>query len=245
MTANERLKKIAEFFNPLASRFILENIHSNVNSALDLGCGPGYTTDMLANSTCANIITGIDFSDKFLDSARRNYPDYKFINHDVRSVPLPVKADIIYFRFLLSHLKDIRLLIEGWLRTLNPGGFLVLDELENIYTDNEVFKKYLSINDGLINSQGANLYVGKILDKELEGMNLFRNVSTLIPVKDFQAASWFFPNTISVWEDQDWVKKALDESERKRISKELLEIIEQKSEKSSITWRMRKIIIQQ
>ena len=243
-TADERLRKIADFFNPLASAFISEHIQTAINSALDLGCGPGYTTDMLAKTTKAGTVTGIDISDNFLESAGNRFQNYHFVKYDIRNMPLPVKADIIYFRFLLSHLENIRQLVEGWMSALTRGGYLIIDELEDIYTDSEVFKTYLSVNDGLIKSQGANLYIGKQLDQELNGLNIFQNVSALIPVNDHLAASWFFPNTISVWEKEEWVRNNLNQSDRKKISDELLKISENPSEKSSITWRMRKIILQ-
>ncbi len=244
ITADERLKKIAAFFNPIASEFIAQHIRRNISSAVDLGCGPGYTTNMLAKATGASSVTGIDISDNFLESAGNRFKNYQFIKHDIRRTPLPVKADIIYFRFVLSHLKNIRQLVVGWLGSLHPGGFLIIDELEDIYTDKEVFKTYLSVNDGLIKSQGANLYIGKQLDKELHGLNIFQNVSTLIPVKDHLAASWFYPNTISVWEKEEWVRNKLINSDRKIVSEELNKIVEHPTDTSSITWRMRKIILQ-
>ncbi len=244
VTADERLKTIASFFNPLAREFILQHIDRKISSVVDLGCGPGYTTKMLAQATNANSVTGIDISDSFLDSARKKFENITFVRHDVRNTILPVKADLIYFRFLLSHLKNVRQLVEGWTLSLNPGGYLVIDELEDIYTENEFFKKYLAINEGLIESQGANLYIGRMLEKELRGLNIYKNVSSLIPVKNSQAAAWFYPNTISVWEEEEWVQTRLNESERKHISEQLYRMSLDKTEKSSITWRMRKMIIQ-
>jgi hypothetical protein len=57
------------------------------------------------------------------------------------------------------------------------------------------------------------------------------------------AASWFFPNTISVWNTEEYVKCRLKENEKARISDEMLRISELKSDKSTITWRMRRIIL--
>ncbi|MBN2610281.1 MAG: class I SAM-dependent methyltransferase [Bacteroidales bacterium] len=243
ITANERLKRIAAFFNPLAASFIREHVHTTITSVADLGCGPGYTTDMLAHATNARYVTGLDISENFLDAARQNFTAYTFIYHDVRDTNLPVKTDLVYFRFLLSHLKNIRQLVEDWTASLNPSGYIVIDELEDIYTDNKFFKDYLSVSDGLIKSQGADLYIGKKLNEELDGLNIFKNVSSLLPVKDSQAAEWFYPNTISVWKDEPWVKDRLCPSEINCISQYLLKTSINKTEKSSITWRMKKMII--
>ncbi|MFO7658640.1 MAG: class I SAM-dependent methyltransferase [Bacteroidales bacterium] len=243
ITANDRLKKIAAFFNPLAIEFIRSNIHGHICSALDLGCGPGYTTNMLASATNAIQVTGIDISENFLESARYSFNKYQFIKHDVTSLPLPVKADLIYFRFLLSHLKNIRQLVKGWITSLTPGGYLVIDELEVIYTDNRLFKDYLAISDGLVKSQGAKLYIGKELEEEFNGLNICKNVSSLLPVKDCQAAEWFYPNTVSVWKNEEWVKNRLSQVEVREISEQLFRLSLDKTDKSSITWRMRKMII--
>ena len=243
ITANERLKTIADFFNPLSAEFIYDNLHIRIHSLLDLGCGPGYTTEMLAKTTNAHTVSGIDISDSFLDFARNRYHDYSFIKHDVRHTPLLVKADLMFSRFLLSHLKNIRHLIDNWLQDLNPGGLLVIDELEAIYTQKEVFCDYLSLNEGLIRSQGADLFIGKVLSQELNGFRIIRNTSSLIPVFDHLAAKWFYPNTISIWESDEWMQSRLDVTERKIISAELLRLSKNISEKSSVTWRMRRMIL--
>ena len=100
--AADRLKKIARFFNPLAMDFIKRYINKPVKIAVDLGCGPGFTTHMLKQATACKEIYGFDVSDTFLELAKKQYPEYNFIRHDVTSIPFPVNADVIYARFLLS-----------------------------------------------------------------------------------------------------------------------------------------------
>ena len=57
------------------------------------------------------------------------------------------------------------------------------------------------------------------------------------------AASWFYPNTVSIWNTEEVVKNKINEYERMKISDELLRISGQRSSRSSITWRMRRIIL--
>ncbi len=243
MTAIERLKRIADFFNPLAAEFIAENLTGKTGSVIDLGCGPGYSTEMLANATGADPVYGIDISDNFLAFAKEQYPNFTFLKHDVRETPFPVKADAIYVRFLMSHLNHIRLLVENWLQALYPSGYLIIDELEDIYTERKVFRDYLDISNGLVQSQGADLFIGKVLSEELKGLHIVVNVSSLIPVNDHMAASWFYPNTISIWNTEEWIRNRISENDRMKISDELLRISGQISSGSSITWRMRRIIL--
>ena len=110
--AADRLKLIADFFNPYAKRFITETLNKTVDSAIDLGCGPGYTTNMLYEATKCKNIYGFDFSDSFICYAKKYFNHIKFYNHDITIVPFPVKADIIYVRFVLSHMNNIMRIVK-------------------------------------------------------------------------------------------------------------------------------------
>lgn len=242
-TAAERLRRIAEFFNPLALDFIRNNLTQDAFQAADLGCGPGFTTDMLAKASHAPEVFGIDISEYFISLSRMQYPDYTFIQGDVTNLESEQKYDLLYCRFLLSHLKDIPNILKNWMEMLNPGGMIFIDELEDIYTDLPVFRKYLEISTALIKSQGAELYIGKLLKKYINGFRIKANNSNLIPVEDSMAAGWFYPNTISIWDSEEFISNSISEFERKTISDELLELHNNEEEASNITWRMRQIVL--
>jgi trans-aconitate 2-methyltransferase len=241
--AAERLKEIANFFNPLALDFIKQFVNKPVNLALDLGCGPGFTTQMLREATACKQIYGFDLSDAFLESARQHYPDYNFIKHDVTSFPFSVHADIMYTRFVLAHLKNTVTLVDKWAEELNAGGMLFIEEVEDIFTDLDVFKEYLEANRGLIASQGAELYIGKTLGKARYKNNVVHNKSILLPVLNRQAATWFFLNTITIWEQEDYIKETYAADRRRVISAKLKKIMESKKNNSNISWKMRRIVI--
>ena len=242
-TADDRLKRIASFFNPLAQTFIRSHLITKTGTAFDLGCGPGYTTNMVYQATNAGNVTGFDISDNFLESAKSYFPDYNFIKHDVANKELPGKADVIYVRFLLSHLENTKKAIQNWTKALNPNGLLFIDELEEIHNSNSLFSVYLDINNKLIHSQGANLFVGNQLERDVTSMNVIYNESTILPVKNNMAAWWFYPNTVSVWKTSDIVKKFISESKREEIAHQMFDMTESNSDESSITWVMKRIII--
>ena len=62
LSAAERLRRIAAFFDPLAADFIRKHHDAAVFRAADLGCGPGYSTAMLAEATGAPEVVGFDQS---------------------------------------------------------------------------------------------------------------------------------------------------------------------------------------
>ena len=242
-TAADRLKRIADFFNPLSYNFIRENLGNPYGQVVDMGCGPGYTTDMLAQATQAKEVFGIDISKYFVEVARKNYPDYTFATANVTHLNSTLKYDMIYCRFLLSHLRDIQSLFKHWSTLLNPGGYICIDELEDIFTENTVFKRYLEINTALIRSQGADLFIGRKLNNFINGFQMICDQSDTIPVKDYMAAGWFYPNTISIWETEEYVKRTVNEDEKQSISAALLRIHEQQKGESNITWKMKRIIV--
>jgi trans-aconitate 2-methyltransferase len=242
-TAARRLEEIANFFNPLAIKFIRNYSEGLFNVALDLGCGPGFTTDMLSNATACPQVYGIDKSSSFLKLAAARYENCTFVEHDVTKTPFPLKADVMYARFLLSHLRTVVELVNRWLPELTDGGIVFIEELEDITTESDVFRKYLKINDGLIASQGASLYIGTILAGASYNADVLRNECLTIPVANSQAAGWFLPNTVTIWKEEQYVLDATSQEEREEISRELLRIKDSNDFHSGITWKMRRLVL--
>jgi trans-aconitate methyltransferase len=68
--AADRLGNIASFFNPLAGEFITNHINREIETALDLGCGPGFTTDMIYRALKCKKVYGFDNSKEMLEYAK-------------------------------------------------------------------------------------------------------------------------------------------------------------------------------
>lgn len=68
--AARRLARLAELFGPTSSAFIARAVTDPPRLALDLGCGPGHTTRLLAEATGAAQTVGLDRARAFLDLAR-------------------------------------------------------------------------------------------------------------------------------------------------------------------------------
>ena len=239
----KRLKSIADIFNPLAKDFIQKHLDYDVQSVIDLGCGPGFTTKMLSEIIACNTITGLDNSENFIKTAQMKFTHLQFILHDVTRTPFPINADLMYCRFVLSHLSDVFSVVNKWIKELNRNGKIFLDEVEDVLTEKTVFKRYLQINDDLIKSQGAELFIGKKLSNLKFKGKIIQNTCDIIPVSNQQAASWFYPNSISIWEKEDYVLNNVSDKERKEIAHELKQIMESEDNKSDIVWHMRRMVI--
>ncbi len=122
--AARRLRRVAEVFEDTLRQFLREAVLFPPRLALDLGCGPGYTTHLLAEVTGAARSVGMDSSRQFVDAARKTASARAFfVEHDVTAMPLPVAgADVIFARFLLSHLVDPDGTVTAWASQLTPAG---------------------------------------------------------------------------------------------------------------------------
>jgi trans-aconitate 2-methyltransferase len=242
-TALQRLRSVAEVFNPHSTNFILGLAIDSAQCAVDLGCGPGFSTRMLARAGRAKRTCGIDNAGEFLRAAKDSCISCDFIDHDVTELPFPVKADLMYSRFLLSHFASPAALANRWLGELASGGLLLMEELEGIETDVEVFQRYLEINRGLVASQRARLYVGGELAGARYDYPVTVNETVSLPVDNARAAAMFYPNTINIWEEEDYVRRSLAAAERREISDVLRKLAGSNSDQSEIVWKMRRIAI--
>jgi len=98
---------------------------------LDIGCGGGIYTRAWHELGAAGV-TGVDFSEPILDSARRSdgdLPGVRFILGDAAATGLPAgSADIVFERALVHHVADLAAVIGEARRLLRPGGvYLVQD----------------------------------------------------------------------------------------------------------------------
>lgn len=239
-----RLEDVASFFNPLAAQFIQTHLDGPpCRTAVDLGCGPGFTTDMLAEATGCAEVYGLDNAPHFLQMAAAHFPDYTFIQHDLTQVPFPVQADVIYVRFVLSHLSDVVQMVNQWVTTLKPAGLLFVDEVEAVESEIAVFQQYLATNTGMIAAQGADLWVGATLAEGSYAADVVSSTCDVIPVANCQAATWFLPNTQTVWRTDDYVQAHLAPEEQQAISAEIARIKESGDERQQNTWKMRRLVL--
>src|SRR5262249_46456850 len=132
-----------------------------------------------------------------------------FSVHDVTSAPFPVApADLLYCRFLLTHLPEPHSILARWATQLRPGGLLLIEEPEWIHTGVTVFATYLEIVKSLLEAQSNNPYVGSVLHALNDPPLLRRRSSQIrdLHVSDHSAALMFFMN-LQTWKSQPFVQR--------------------------------------
>ncbi|MEX0991941.1 MAG: class I SAM-dependent methyltransferase [Actinomycetota bacterium] len=164
--AEERLRLLAEVYEPTTRVFVSEVVTGPVGVAVDLGCGPGGTTAVLAGALSSGRLIGVDRSERFLEDARVVVPDAEFVAHDVTEVPFPWGfADVLYCRFVLGHLPNPTDVLASWVEQLEPGGVLAVEEYERIESPHPAVAGYLEVSEAMVASEGANLRIGPILQE--------------------------------------------------------------------------------
>ena len=179
--AAQRLKYLAEVYAETTQDFILDVVNYRPQLALDLGCGPVYTTHFLAKLTGCRQDVGLDNSIHFISLAEQSKTDkVTFYLHDITSLPFPLgTSDFLYCRFLLTHLKDPFYIIKKWASQLQAKGFLLIEEVEWIHTKNDIFTIYLDIVEGMLVDQSNQLYIGPTLNS-LERTDLLKKRSSQV-----------------------------------------------------------------
>jgi SAM-dependent methyltransferase len=130
--------------------------------AIDLGCGPGNTTRLIAEVLHPELTIGLDRSEAFVERARRGAPPgVDFSTHDVLETPLPAgPADLLFCRLLLAHLPGRAHVVARWSTQLVPGGLLLLDEIESFGSDEPALVEYVRLASGVVEQAGGRLIAG-------------------------------------------------------------------------------------
>jgi trans-aconitate 2-methyltransferase len=165
--AARRLQVLGEVFATSTRAFVRTSVSGEPSLVLDLGCGPGYTTHCLAQTLPCGRAVGLDHSEHFISLAQQTATQrVSFHVHDVTQVPFPTgSADLLYCRFLLTHLQDPEAVVARWMDQLRPGGLLLMEETEGIQTEIDAFRTYLQIVEAMLADQSNTLYVGPTLER--------------------------------------------------------------------------------
>ena len=87
----------------------LHFIVPNGKTILELGCGTGHTLAALN----PNLGVGIDFSEKMIEIAKKNFPKHNFFVQNAENLKIREKFDYIIVSDLVGFLTDVQLFLEN------------------------------------------------------------------------------------------------------------------------------------
>jgi trans-aconitate 2-methyltransferase len=93
---------------------------------IDLGCGPGNSTALLAARWPSAYIAGLDNAPDMLATARRAHPAVTWIDGDIAGWSPSERYDVVYSNAALQWVPDHAALLPRLLAAVAPGGVLAV-----------------------------------------------------------------------------------------------------------------------
>ena len=128
----ERQQVLAECLDPLTLPVIDRIPKASITRILDLGCGQGNTTRMLAEHFPDASVTGLEYDPALVAHAAAhtgNRSGVHFEQGDASRIShSDASFDLVFTRYLLTHNPDPAAVVRGMLRVARPGGYAVAFE---------------------------------------------------------------------------------------------------------------------
>jgi trans-aconitate 2-methyltransferase len=104
----------------------------DARSVIDLGCGPGNSTEVLAARYPEARVAGIDTSPDMIAAARRRLPQVNFAVDDLQDCKLGGPFDVILANAVLQWVPDHETLLPQLIGKLAPQGGLAVQMPDNL-----------------------------------------------------------------------------------------------------------------
>jgi SAM-dependent methyltransferase len=241
--AARRLALLADVLAVPSEAFLRGATRPHPGVALDLGCGPGYTTALVADATGTSRTVGLDASAVFVSEARLSFPSLEFIVHDVTVTPFPVAdPDLIFARLVLAHLPDPADQARAWGHQLAPGGRLLLDELDSLDALDPVLRYYEELVGAVVADRGGAMHAGPLL-VDLDGPELATASSTAstlaVPVP---VAARLYAMNLAVWRHDPFARAHFADAELDRLAQGLDYLTH--AGRGHVDWRLRHVVLE-
>ena len=243
--AAERLRLLAAAYEPSSRAFIERLGREPPRVAIDLGCGLGYTTALLQAETGAALTIGLDSSSRFLARAWRRSPrGVAFAEHDVTQVPFPAPpADLLYGRFIVTHLPDADTALARWAAGAAPRGRLALEEVDAMTSDDPTLIRYYELVEAMQAARGQRTYVGRDLPALAPAETFVVERADIAPVVlPAAVAARLHALNFRTWRQNPFVVGNVDAAELDRLGDSLDALASGAREAAPVRWRMAQVI---
>jgi trans-aconitate 2-methyltransferase len=104
----------------------------DVRSAIDIGCGPGNSTQLLVERFAGATVRGLDSSSDMIDAARKRLPQVQFDIAGIDTWNDNGPFDVIFANAVLQWLPDHGALFPSLVNKLSQGGTLAIQMPDNL-----------------------------------------------------------------------------------------------------------------
>jgi 2-polyprenyl-3-methyl-5-hydroxy-6-metoxy-1,4-benzoquinol methylase len=120
-------------------------------AVLDVGCGPGFFTELLHSAGVASY-TGVDITDQLFADLRARFPDYRFEQKDVTSDLVEGTYDVVMMIDVAEHVVTTEAFdrcIANLAKAVAPGGLLLIGPLVDRGAQHLFYVRFWSTMDVL------------------------------------------------------------------------------------------------
>ena len=175
-----RLRIIAQVLWPTTERLLVTAGIAPGMKCLDVGCGGGDVSFAMARLVgSSGSVAGIDLDETKLqlardEAAREGLRNVDFRNSNVEILADESAYDLVYSRFLLSHLRDPAAALRRMVRAAKPGGAIVVEDIDHSgvfgHPRSSAIERYVRLYNEVVRQRGADPEIGPRLP------GLFREV---------------------------------------------------------------------
>jgi trans-aconitate 2-methyltransferase len=130
-SASQYLKFEDERTRP--ARDLLEQVPGDrIETAIDLGCGPGNSTELIATRFPNAKLSGMDSDDNMLESATKRLPGVNFFKADLGHWQPEAPVDLLFSNAVFQWVPDHINVLKRLMGSLKPGGTLAIQMPDNL-----------------------------------------------------------------------------------------------------------------
>ena len=142
----ERLDLLNRVYNGASVQFLSRCLCQYKGNALELGCGSGTISRLIAKTVTPFKMLAVDRSEEQIELAKSRGnipPNLELCVADAKKALLEGNHyDIIYTRFMLVHLDDFAAILELMTKALTPNGVIIIEDVASAssqYVDGDPF----------------------------------------------------------------------------------------------------------
>ena len=178
LEGRERLRTLARVMHPCTCALFDRLDLRDGMACLDAGCGGGDATLELARRVAPRgRAVGADIDRTKLALAReeagqRGAANVEFHEMDFRAAPGASDYDVVYARFLLTHLSDPADAVATFFRHIRPGGLVAVEDIDFdgsvAFPSSKAFTRYCELYCAVVRKRGGDPNIGPRLPLLLE-----------------------------------------------------------------------------
>ena len=166
----DRLRLLSEVMGPWTRALLAEVGIPAGSVCLDIGCGGGDVSRELARAAGPQgRVIGVDLDEVKLDIARRECAEQGISNvafevRDIVDWEPGEPIDVVYARFLLTHLTNPVRVVSAMRRHLRPGGVMIVEDIDFrghfAEPDCPALRRFVELYTQVVQSRGADPDIG-------------------------------------------------------------------------------------